>query len=78
MFHGMPYKRLPKELIKGLVRVAIIHLNMFPSDDGVSDFLSPLTIITDRGKVDYNKLKLEPGTYYQVTEEPSTSYGMKT
>ena len=58
MCHGMPYQRLPKELVKGIVRVGVSNLNMFPNDDGVSKVLSPLTIVTGKGKVDYNKLKI--------------------
>ena len=49
MCHGMPYKRLLKELVKGLVRVGVSNLNMFPNDDGVSKVLSPLTIVTGKG-----------------------------
>ena len=58
------------------MRVGVSNLNMFPNDDGVSKVLSPLTIVTGKGKIDYNKLKIEPGTYAQVTVEASPSNGM--
>lgn len=48
MCHGMPCKGLPKELVKGVVRVGVSNLKFFPNDDGVSKFLSTLTIVTGK------------------------------
>jgi len=39
--HGMPYLRYPKEMLCGLIRKEVILLNAFPSENGVSDTLSP-------------------------------------
>jgi len=41
-------------------------LNQFPAQNGISDTLSPLTILTGRPNPDYNDLKLEFGSYAQV------------
>lgn len=35
--HGMPYKRLPRVMVRELVQFATRNLNMLPSWDGVSD-----------------------------------------
>jgi len=61
--HGLPFKRLPKLMIQELVYHAANGLNEFPSKNGISDRLSPLTIMTGRANPDYNDLKLEFGSY---------------
>lgn len=43
--HGMPYRRLPKTLMKGLATYAMICHNMFPHDDGIDGEMSPETIV---------------------------------
>jgi len=39
----LPFKRLPKIMILGVVRKAVQLLNQFPAMDGIYDTLSPLT-----------------------------------
>jgi hypothetical protein len=67
--HGLPYKRLPKEMIKGAVRFAVKALNQFPAEDGISDVLSPVTIVTGLPAPDYNHLQLDFGEYVTVFED---------
>jgi hypothetical protein len=67
--HGLPFKRLPKVMIQALVYHAAKGLNQFPAKNGISDTLSPLTIMTGRANPDYNELKLEFGWYVQVFED---------
>jgi Zinc knuckle len=67
--HGLPYKRLPREMIKGIVRFAVRSLNQFPAEDGVSDHLSPTSIVTGLPPPDYNQMKLEFGQYTTVFED---------
>jgi hypothetical protein len=43
---GLPFKHYPKLLKIEMVKNAVIWLNMFPHPDGVSDTLSPRTIMT--------------------------------
>ena len=57
--HGLPYHRLLKLMIAKLVAMATRCLNGFPRDDGVSEHMSPHSIITGRARMDYNKLPLE-------------------
>ena len=59
--HCLPFKHLPKVMIQALVYHAAKGLNQFPSKNGISDTLSPLTIMTGRSNPDYNELKLEFG-----------------
>ena len=71
--HGLPFKRLPKAMIQALVYHAAKGLNQFPAKNGISDTLSPLTIMTGRANPDYNDLKLEFGSYVQVFEDNTPS-----
>ena len=49
------------------------HLNIFPWKYGLSTELSPETIMTGSPAPDYNKLKIEFGSYAQVFDAPSPS-----
>ena len=75
--HGLPFKRLPKRLPKLMIQELVYHaargLNQFPTKNGISDTLSPLTIMTGRANPDYNDLKLEFGSYVQVFEDNDPS-----
>jgi len=73
IIHGLPFKRLPKVMIQALVYHATKGLNLFPAKNGISDTLSPLTIMTGRANPDYNDLKLEFGSYVQVFEDNTSS-----
>ena len=42
----LPFKRLPARMVIELVRRAVFWLNAFPHQNGVSDTMSPRTIIT--------------------------------
>ena len=46
-------------------------LNQFPAKGGVSDHISPRTIVTGYPTPDYNHLKLEIGSYVQVFDDPN-------
>jgi len=71
--HGLPFKRLPKVMIQALVYHAAKSVNQFPAKNGISDTLSPLTIMTGRANPNYNDLKLEFGSYVQVFEDNTPS-----
>ncbi len=64
--HGLPYKRLPKLMVTEIVYHSIRSLNQFPAEDGISDRMSPLSIVTGMPPPDYNKLKVEFGQYVQA------------
>ena len=56
-----------------MVTEMIVHsirtCNMFPSPDGISNTLSPLSIVTGAGKINYNHLKLEFGTFVHILND---------
>jgi len=67
--HGIPFKHLPKLMVWEIVFNSAKALNQFPAQNGISDTLSPLTILTGCPNPDYNNLKLEFGSYTQVFED---------
>ena len=68
MAHGLPYCHLQKLMIVELVAIATRCLNGFPKDDGVSEHMSPHSIITGQACMDYNKIPLEFGSYVQLLD----------
>jgi hypothetical protein len=67
--HDLPFNRVPKLLTIHIVMNSVRMLNFFPTRGGISDNLSPKTIMS--GEVlDYKKhLCLQIGQYCQVHEE---------
>ena len=76
--HGLPYRRLPKLMIAELVTMATRCLNGFPKDDGVSEHMSPHSIITGRARMDYTKLPLEFGSYMQLLDRSVNTIRSRT
>jgi hypothetical protein len=64
--HGMPYHRLPRAMVKELLSMAVRTNNMLPHADGISDTMSPATIVTGLPKPNFNTMTLEFGSYVQV------------
>jgi Reverse transcriptase (RNA-dependent DNA polymerase) len=78
--HSLPFKRLPKLLTIHIVFHAVKLLNFFPTRGGISDTLSPKTIMSGE-TLDYKKhLCLQIGQYCQVHEEvaPRNSMNPRT
>ena len=67
--HGLPFKRYPKLMIRHLVSDAVRCLNQFPRKNGVSDTMSPATIVMGIGTPDFTAMRIEFGAYAQVFEE---------
>ena len=76
--HGLLYRRLPKLMIAELVAMATRCLNGFPKDDGVSEHMSPHSIITGCARMDYNKLPLEFGSYMQLLDQSVNTIRSRT
>ena len=76
--HGMPYRRLPRQMIHGLVAYATQTLNAFPYPEGVSPHLSPNTIITGTPTPDYNDYQLEFGAYVLLTDRTTNTPRART
>ena len=71
--HGLPFRRLPKVLIQELVQHVTNCLNMFPRKNGISDTMSPTTIVTGRGLPNFHSFSLEFGTYVQIFDDNNPS-----
>ena len=56
-------------MIAHLVTHVVECLNMFPRKNGISDTMSPSSIVTGRALPDFNKFTLEFGSYVQVFED---------
>ena len=65
-------------MIVELVALATRCLNAFPRDDGVSDHMSPHSIVTGRARMDYNKIPLEFGSYVQLLDRSVNTIRSRT
>jgi hypothetical protein len=73
LYNLVPFRRFPVLMLKEMVTSCVFWLNMFPSHDGVSDTLSPRTLMTGY-TLDYAKhCRLEFGSYVQTHEEHDNS-----
>ena len=78
--HSLPFTRIPKLLTIHIVFNSVKLLNFFPTKGGVSDVLSPKTIMSGE-TLDFKKhLSLPIGQYCQVHEEelPRNSQAART
>jgi hypothetical protein len=78
--HSLPFQRIPKLLMIHIVLNAVKMLNFFPTKGGISETLSPKTIMSGE-TLDYKKhLSLQVGQYCQVHEEdtPRNSQSPRT
>jgi hypothetical protein len=67
--HSLPYERIPKLMTSHIVLNVVKLLNFFPTKGGVSDTLSPNTIMPGE-TLDFKKnISLQIGQYCQVHEE---------
>ena len=76
--HGLPFKRLPKLMVTEITKHSVQCLNRFPWKNGVSRDMSPHTIVTGKPAPDYNKMKIEFGSYAQVSEETTNTTKART
>ena len=66
MVHSTPYKRVPKIMVITLVDSSILWLNAFPSIGGVSEFMSPSSIVGGKPKPDMNTKRIVYGSSAMV------------
>ena len=67
--HSLPFNRIPKLLTIHIVFVAVKLLNHFPPKGGISEIISPKTIMTGETLHYKNHLSLQLGQYCQVHED---------
>ena len=76
--HGLLYRQIPKLMVVELVAMATRCLNGFPQDDGVSNHMSPHSIMTRRAHMDNNKIPLEFGSYVQLLDRSMNTIRSRT
>jgi hypothetical protein len=68
-YHRLPYKALPRQLIRYLVTTQASKLNLFPAKGGISLYYSPRTKL-GLPPLDYDKHCVVPfGAYVQANHE---------
>jgi hypothetical protein len=75
---GLPFRRMPKIMVRAAVEGAHKALHQFPAKNGISKVLSPLTIMTGQPKPDFNDFKIEFGAYALVFEDNDPTNTMRT
>ena len=64
---GLPYKSIPKIMIRGLARKVQQMINSFPSrKGGVSETISPAEIVEGIRKPDFSKRRVNVGQYVEI------------
>ena len=66
--HGLPYQFYTKLMVRSLVMNVCRLLNSFPSDSGVSDAISPLSIVCGMPPPSFQDFDLAFGMYAQVND----------
>jgi hypothetical protein len=69
LIQGLPFRRIPKAMIRAAIENANKMLNLFPVKNGASGSMSPLTIMTGKPIPDYNDMNIEFEAYAQVYED---------
>ena len=68
-YSTLPFKKVPMRVVIEMVYDAVFWWNAFPKSNGVSETLSPRTIVTGRN-IDYNRhCKFTFGEYVQAHEQ---------
>ena len=80
IFQRMPYAAIPRVMTRHLAMRCTESLNFFPAPNGISNYLSPHTIL-NRRKIAYKQhLQYEFGSYVQVNNraEPTNTNNSRT
>ena len=63
---GLPFKRITILMVRSLIEAITEVLDAFPSKNGISDTLSPATIIEGKPKFDFIRAMISFGAYALV------------
>ena len=74
----LPFKKIPPRMLTELVYYSNFWNNAFPNKNGVSETMSPRSIITGQEITYEQHCKLEFGEYVQVHEESDNSMASRT
>ena len=73
-YHHLPFKTMPRVMLKYLAMVCTKQLNIFPAKGGVSPYYSPHVLLNGR-QYDYNKDCQVPfGAYVQANNNVNPTY----
>ena len=76
--HGLPFKRVCILFLEHLVQHCVECLNDFPAPNGISDKISPNTIVLGKPPPEYNDYKLPFGSYCQIYIETTNRTNSRT
>ena len=76
VYHSIPYRRITILIVRPLIKGIVDVMDAFPSEDGVSETLSPSTIVEGKLKLDLSKGIISFGSYALVYTD--TSNNMKS
>jgi len=77
--HSLPFKRYPRAMIAGAVVKTVQSLNELPAENGVSDTLSPKTLIVGTPAPSYKQITaLNFGDYVHVPNESNSKNTPRT
>lgn len=77
-YHNLLYKAIPRVMIKFMCLNQTANTNIFPNKNGISDYLSPHTIIIGTA-VAYNKIcQVVFGAYVQADNETMNTQAPRT
>ena len=78
IYNTLPFNKIPARLVIEMAKTAVFWLNAFPATGGVSQDLSPRTIMTGQ-RVDYKRhCRFQFGGYAQTHEEHDNSMNPRT
>jgi hypothetical protein len=78
VYATLPFTKIPNRMLVELVYFCVFWLNSFPAKDGISDTISPRTIVHGT-HIDFNKhAQLEFGAYVQSHEEHDNTMATRT
>ena len=69
---GIPCKRITILMDRSLIEAITEVLNAFPSKNGISSTLSPVTIVEGKPKFDFSRAMIPFGSYTLVYEGTKT------
>lgn len=77
IYNSLPYKALPKLMMKGLVDYTIHIRNLFPTKNSVSNVHGPTTLITGLPMPPSSYFSLEFGTYCLAHDHPNITNALE-
>ena len=78
-YNSTPFTQYPPKMLSEMIFSSIFWLNSFPSSNGISSTISPRTIVTGCGPIDFNKhCQIEFGEYVQTHDSHTNDMSPRT